>query len=592
MLAAALFFAMLSALGLGVGLLSLAPILEQIVHPESGRGLAELAIEFNASGHWLSIPQWIIELLPTGRFEGVVLVLVFLTCLTIVGALCNFAHQYISQTLTTRSVAEFRAELFRKVVRLPLGRVVTVGPSEYISRLVRDSAALQQGLNALTGKTVAQVTKGVAALFAAMVFDWKIVIVALVVGPILAIVLRKLAKRVRRGSRGSLAAQQEMLKHSTEIMHGLRAVKTSTAEAESELAFDLVNEQVVRNELRMRIARAMSGPIVETLAIVALSILAAIATRSILSGSLSFDDFILSLIALGVSAASLRPLAGIINEISAAAAPAARIIEILDQPIEAQGESFPALPRHSGSIEFEHVGYAYENADVSALEDVSFTIEFGERVAVVGPNGSGKTTLLGLLPRLLVPLSGRILVDGFDLSQVRLSSIRQQVGVVTQESFIMNGTIRQNIAFGIDDVDDASIHEAARIAHATDFIEGLPDGWDTVVAEGGASLSGGQRQRLSIARALVRNPSILILDEATSQVDSESEVAIRDALHDAGVDRTMLIIAHRMASVVHADRIIVLEAGRVVDIGSHAELLGRCEVYDRLTRTQLVGSDT
>ncbi len=592
MLAAALFFAMLSALGLGVGLLSLAPVLEQIVHPESGRGLAELAVEFNASGPWVSIPQWIIELLPTGRFEGVVLVLVFLTCLTIVGALCNFAHQYISQTLTTRAVAEFRQELFRKVIRLPLGRVVTEGPSEYISRLVRDSAALQQGLNALTGKTVAQVTKGIAALLAAMVFDWKIVIVALVVGPILAVVLRKLAKRVRRGSRGSLAAQQEMLKHSTEIMHGLRAVKTSTAEAESEVAFDLVNEQVVKNELRMRIARAMSGPIVETLAIIALSILAAIATRSILSGSLSFDDFILSLIALGVSAASLRPLAGIINEISAAAAPAARIIEILDQPIEAQGESSPALPRHAGSIQFEHVGYAYENAEVPALEDVSFSIAFGERVAVVGPNGSGKTTLLGLLPRLLVPSSGRILVDGIDLAQVRLSSIRQQIGVVTQESFIMNGTIRQNISFGIEDVDESSIREAARIAHATDFIEALPDGWDTVVAEAGASLSGGQRQRLSIARALVRDPSILILDEATSQVDSESEVAIRDALHDAGVDRTMLIIAHRMASVVHADRIIVLDAGRVVDIGSHAELLGRCEVYDRLTRTQLVGSDT
>ena len=589
MLGAALFFALLSALGLGIGLLSLAPVLEQIVHPDSGRGLVELAVEFNASDHWISVPQWLISLLPTDQFDGVVLILIFLTCLTIVGALCNFTHQYISQTLTTRAVAEFREELFRKVIRLPLAIVVNKGPSEYISRLVRDSAALQQGLNALTGKTVAQVTKGVAALIAAMVYDWKIVIVAIIVGPILAVVLRKLAKRVRRGSRGSLAAQQEMLKHSTEIMHGLRAVKTSTAEGESEHVFDAVNRSVVKHELRMRIARAMSGPIVETLAIIVLSLLAAIASKSILDGSLSFDDFILSLIALAVAATSFRPLAGIINEISAAAAPAGRILEVLNEPIEPQGDTFAPLPRHAKSIQFDHVGFTYAAADVAALQDISFTIRFGERVAVVGPNGSGKTTMLGLLPRLLVPTSGRVLVDGFDISEIQLASIRRQVGVVTQESFIMNGTIWQNIAFGVDDVDEAAIREAARIAHATDFIEELPQGWDTMVAEGGASLSGGQRQRLSIARALVRNPAILILDEATSQVDSESEVAIRDAIHDAGVDRTMLVIAHRMASVIDADRIIVLDAGRIIDIGTHAELLKRCDVYSKLTRTQLVG---
>lgn len=591
MLASAISFALLSAFGLGVGLLSLAPVLTQIVHPESGKGLAELATEFNAAGHWFQFPDWFVGLLPTDQFDGVVLVLIFICILTIIGAVCNFTHQYLSQTLTTKAVAEFRAELFRKVVRLPLGLVVTRGPSEFIARLVRDAAALQQGLNALLSKTVAQVTKGLAALVVAIVYDWKIVIIALIVGPIIAVVLRKLAKRVRRGSKGSLAAQQEMLKHTTEIMHGLRAVKTSTAEQESEREFDEVNREVVKHELRMRLARAMSGPIVETLAILALSLLAVIASKSILSGSLPFDRFILSLGSLGVAGASFRPLAGIINEISAASAPAQRIQEILDEPIEQQGHDLPPLPRHNESIRFEHVHYTYPGADEPALQDVDLTVRFGERIAIVGPNGSGKTTLLGLLPRLLVPSAGRLVVDGFDASEVQLASLRSQVGVVTQESFIMNGTIEQNISFGADDVDQSAIRDAARIAHAVEFIEQLPDGWSTTVAEGGASLSGGQRQRLSIARALVRNPAILILDEATSQVDSESEVAIRDAINDAGIDRTMLIIAHRMASVITADRIVVMDGGRIVDVGSHDELLKRCELYARLTTTQLVGAE-
>ena len=591
MLVSAVAFALISALGLGVGLLSLAPVLTQIVHPESGTGLAEMAVDFNAQGHWFQFPQWLIDLLPSDRFDGVVLVLIFISCLTVVGAICNFVHQYLSQTLTTKAVAEFRSELFRKVIRLPLDRVVTRGPSEYIARLVRDAAALQQGLNALLSKTVAQITKGCAALVVAIVYDWKIVLVALVVGPVIAIVLRKLAKRVRRGSRGSLAAQQEMLRHTTEIMQGLRAVKTSTGEHESEVDFDVVNRDVVRHELRMRLARAMSGPIVESLAIIALSLLAAIASKSILEGSLPFDRFILSLGSLGVAGASFRPLAGIINEISAASAPAERIREVLDEQEEPQGEQGPLLARHRDSIRFEGVNFTYPGSDEPTLIDIDLAVDFGERVAIVGPNGSGKTTLLGLLPGLLRPTEGRVLVDGVDIASVRLSSLRDQIGVVTQETFIMNGTVEQNICFGVEGVAADVVRSAAAVAHATDFINQLPDGFSTTIAEGGASLSGGQRQRISIARALVRNPSVLILDEATSQVDSESEVAIRDAIVAAAVDRTMLIIAHRMASVVTADRIVVMDGGRIVDVGSHDELLARCEVYARLTRTQLMGSD-
>jgi subfamily B ATP-binding cassette protein MsbA len=588
MLLLTLAFAVLSAIGLGIGILSLAPVLSQILHPVEGQGLAELAVQFNAEGHWLQVPGWIIQFLPSNQFDGVVVVLIFITMLTFFGATCNFLHQYLSQTMTTKAVADIRSDVFERIIHLPLSHVIVKGPSGYISRLVRDAAALQQGLNALLGKSIAQLTKGVAALAVAVLFDWKIVLAAVFVGPILVVVLRKLAKKVRRGSRGSLAAQQDMLRQATEIMHGLRAVKASTAESESKARFDEVNKDVVHHELKMRIARAMSSPILETLAIIVLSLLAAIAAKSIITGSMSFERFILSIGSLAIAGASFRPLASLVNEISAAGAPAQRILEILQDPAESQGDCSMPLPRHAESISFEHVSYAYPGTSEQALGNIDLLVRFGEHVAVVGPNGSGKTTLLSLLPRLLSPASGRICVDGFDLSAVDLKTLRRQIGVVTQDTFMINGTVVENIAFGAGDVTLEQVKNAARLAHASSFINELPLKWDTIIAEGGASLSGGQKQRIAIARALVRNPAILILDEATSQVDAESEVAIRDAIQEAGIDRTVLIIAHRMASVMTADRIVVLDKGSIVDIGTHEELLERCDTYARLTRTQLV----
>ena len=226
----ALLFATISAIGLGVGLLSLGPILSQVIDPETGRSLQVLAQEFNANEYFVRIPEWIVTQLPTDPFDGVVLIVVCLSVLTVLGATANFLHQYLSQTLATRTVADVRQNLFDRVLSLPLGRVVTKGPSEYIARLIRDAEGLQSGLVAVLGKSVTQITKGVAALLVAIVYDWKIVIAAVVVGPPMAIILRKLAKYVRRGFKGSLEAQQELLKQSTETLQGLRAVKANTAE--------------------------------------------------------------------------------------------------------------------------------------------------------------------------------------------------------------------------------------------------------------------------------------------------------------------------------------------------------------------------
>ena len=580
-LAAAMALAAISAGGLGFGFVALSPVLEFLLKKQ------------DSIGSWIGqnapwVPQAVVDRLPTDPFGGVLAVFVALMAMTVVGAAANFGHQYLSLTLCVRVVTEIRHDVFKHCVNLPLGIVLERGASEFVSRTTRDSAELQRGLVALTGKTVAQATKGIAAFAAAIWFDWRITLIALVAAPLIAVPLRKFGKRIRRGVRGSLRAQEDLLRVSNESLQGIRAVKTASAESESIRRFDAANAAVLREEMRVRFAQAMSSPIVEAISIAAVCALALIAARQIIDGKLQFETFVLSLGALAAAGGSLKPIAGLVNEVQAASAPAERLQELLDTAREDAGErSKPALPAHARSIRFEDVTFRYRGATTDALRGVTLEVAHGERVALVGANGCGKTTLLALVPRLFAPQSGRILVDGADVAGHSLRSLRAQVGVVTQDSVLIHGTIAENIRFGLEGASDEAVRAAARRAHASAFIERLPKGYDTPVAEGGTSLSGGQRQRIAIARAVLRDPRILILDEATSQVDAESEEQINAAIREFGEGRTTLVIAHRLSTVLAADRIVVMDAGRVVASGRHEELLAACEAYGRIARTQL-----
>lgn len=580
-LTAAMGLALISAGGLGAGLVALSPVLEFLLRKNQ------------SLGQWITqnapwIPPELTEHLPKDAFGGVVVVFVALMVMTAIGAAANFGHQYLALTLCVRMVTEIRHDIFKHAVNLPLGTVLQRGASDLVSRTVRDSAELQRGLVALTGKTVAQITKGGAAFLAAIWFDWRITLVALVAVPVLAIPLRKFGKRIRKGVRGSLRAQADLLRVSNESMQGMRAVKSATAEAEAIRRFDAVNAVVLREEMRVRFAQSMSSPIVESIAIVAICGLALIAARQIIDGKLPFDTFVLSLGALAAAGGSLKPIAGFVNDIQAASAPAERLQEVLDVAREDAGERKKVpLPPHAREIRFEDVSFRYADADVDALQNVSLVIQHGERVAFVGGNGCGKTTLLSMLSRLFVPTHGRVLIDGADIAKHGLKSVRAQVGVVTQDAFLIRGSIIENIRFGHDAPSDEAVRIAARRAYAESFIDRLPDGFGTMVAEGGTSLSGGQRQRIAIARAVLRDPRILILDEATSQVDAESEDLINTAIAEFGAGRTTLVIAHRLSTVLAADRIVVMDAGRIVATGRHEELLASCTAYQRIARTQL-----
>lgn len=573
--------ALLSAGGFGAGLITLGPVLEFLLKKR-----LTLAGWVQDQAPWM--PAWITDLLPTTPFEGVVLIFAFLLGLTVFGAAANFVHQYLSYTLCVRVVASVRHDAFKHVINLPLGVVHARGSAEYVSRISRDAAELQRGLSALTGKAVAQITKGFAALGAAIWFDWRITIVALIAAPAIAIPLRKLGKRIRRGVRGSLKAQEDLLRVSNESIQGLRAVKTSTAEASAIRRFQESNDTVVSEEMRVRLAQALSSPLVELISIVAVSVLALVAARQIMDGHLQFDTFVLALGSLAAAGGSFKPVTSLVNDIQAASAPAERLLEVLDAEREDAGErGKPALPRHHSTIEFDNVSFTYPGATTPAVEGITLTVRHAERVAIVGPNGCGKTTLLGLLPRLYPPTIGAIRIDGVDISRASLPSVRQQLGVVTQDPVLVRGTVEENIRFGDDKSTTEQVAEAARKAHAMDFISRIPLGLGGAVHEGGTSLSGGQRQRLAIARAILRDPAILVLDEATSQVDAESEEQINLAVREFSAGRTVLIIAHRLSTMLAADRIVVMDGGRIVGDGNHADLLATCSVYQRLVRTQM-----
>jgi ABC-type multidrug transport system fused ATPase/permease subunit len=585
-------FSVISAGGLASGLVSIGWVLELILGTDPGVNLASIVMKAldEHPGVARFIPDALVSWLPTDRLAGVGVVLGALLLLTIFGALANFLHQYCSLTLSMVTASEIRLEAFRHALRLPLASVLRRGPAEIVSRVTRDTAELERGFSALSSKALAQVTKGVGAFFAAVWFDWRLTIVAVVVAPLMGIVLRKFGKRILRGSRNTLKAYEDLLRNSNESMQGLRGIKTATAERVARRRFAAANRAVVREDRRVRLARSISAPLVEVMAIVAIMALAFLAAHEILEGRMKFDNFLMALASLGVAGGSLKPLTGLLNDIQAAAAPAERILEIMAIPGEGVRErELPALPRHRASIEFDGVRFRYEGADRDALRGVDLRIAHGEFIAIVGPNGCGKTTLASLLVRLFDPTEGSVRIDGAEITGVSLSSLRGQIGVVPQEPLLIRATIRDNVTLGMDGVPEERLARALTLAHAEGFVAALPQGANMMLGEGGTGLSGGQRQRLAIARALVRDPSVLILDEATSQIDAESEAQIAAAIDDFRAGRTVIAIAHRLSTVRSADRIVVMEDGAVSDVGTHAELLTRCDLYRRLVQTQLVG---
>jgi subfamily B ATP-binding cassette protein MsbA len=496
---------------------------------------------------------------------------------------------YFGEYLTTKAgasvIRDLRADLYESVTYQSL-RFFQANPTGVIlSRILNDVQRLQRATTLVLSDFVRVGTMVPCMLIVAFVHDWRVSLWALVVLPLLAWPMIRLGKRLRRASTRSQESMAQAASLVSEAVGGAKVVQGFAMERFEIGRFRAALDRMLGSDLKAGRAAALVPAVTELVGAMAGAALFYYAGLAIHRGTLDTGNFVVVLAALGFLFMSIRKLNVLNVEFQQALAAATRVFDMMDRERDVRDTGgAEALPPFRSEIRFEAVDFAYDGEKV--LDGIRLTVRRGEMVALVGVSGSGKTTLAHLVPRFFDPTAGRILVDGNDIRGVTLASIRSQIGLVTQETVLFDDTVRNNIAYGRADTPIERVIEAARAAHAHEFVETLPQGYDTVLGERGARLSMGQRQRLTIARALLKDPPILILDEATSALDSESEMLVQEALEVLMKGRTSLVIAHRLSTVRKANRIVVLDEGRIVEEGSHRELLVRGGVYARLHSIQ------
>ena len=525
------------------------------------------------------------------RMQTVVVVLVVLFCIMLIGNIARVCATYLTVLINTRAVLDLRRQMYAHVLSLPLGQF-SENTSDTMSKFVQDINDILRGLTNFFQKVVAEPFKELGVFCFALWLDWRLTLIVMFCAPAAAIIFRKLGKKIRRANRKLLIGFGQMLGRLESTLAGMRVVKAYTRENYERKKIFKIDRHVMKQQLKMGFIEALTSPLVETLGFLAGSAGILYLTHQVVNDHLDTSDFIALLLCMGAMFDPVRKLSSVYPKLQRANAAAQRVFELIDSPSEYDDDAGrPALPAMQRSIEFDHVTFTYPKATQPAVSDVSLTVNRGEIVAIVGPNGSGKTTLLSLLLRFFPLNDGRILIDGQDTGEVSLHSLRSQFSLITQESVIFPDTIAANIAYGRPDVSREVIEEAARKAFADEFIRQMPDGYDTLAGEHGATLSGGQRQRIAIARAILRDAPVLIFDEATSQVDPESEMKIHQALETILRDRTAFVIAHRYSTVSNADRIAVMDQGQLLAVAPHEELLQTCPLYTRLYETQFRNSE-
>jgi ABC-type multidrug transport system fused ATPase/permease subunit len=525
----------------------------------------------------------------SGKLRTLVYILVGMLTLVISANLFRFWGEVLIAQSVLRGLMALRVQLYKRTLHLPMSFFAGQSTADIVGRFVQDMQEMQRGLLTLFGRFLREPLRAILILGAALFLDWRLTLALLVVVPVTMGIFWLVGRSVKKANHKLLRGYGQMIDTLTTSLHNLRVVKAYTAEEYERARLTSVDLKMFRQQLKLARLQAMTSPLVETLAILA----GCMVTLWLANRVLSHDIEVAKFVMLGVFFAYLfdpvRKLTDVYVRVLRSTAGAERVFQVLDHPIEVDGSgAASALPPLARAIEYRDVTYTYPGAERPAVSGVSLAIAKGETVALVGPNGSGKTTLVSMLLRFFDPDEGAILHDGVDLRKASLKSLRSQIGLVTQDTIIFAGTPVDNIAYGMAHGDGKLAEEAARRARADEFIRALPGGYHAVLGERGNTLSGGQRQRLAIARAIFRNAPILIFDEATSQVDTESELQIQTALQDFARDRTTVIIAHRLSTIQFADRIVVMDAGRVVDTGAHGDLFQRCPLYRTLCETQFV----
>lgn len=500
-------------------------------------------------------------------------------CMVIVAAfLLKNLFGYLQSNLMMRVeqglIRDLRDALYRHIHQLPLAYFTNERTGNLISRIMNDVTVVNSGMSATFYTLIKEPLLVLVYLTIALLLSWKLTLISFVVFPLVLMVIGLVGRRVHKES----GQAQERIADLTSVLHetisGVKVVKAFAMEDFENRKFSGVNNRYFRTILRIVRIRNLASPTTEFLSAVAGGIIIWYGGMQVLSHeSMKASEFLGFLFVIFQLMPPIKELSGVNNRIQEATAAGQRVFEILDTQPNIRDIINPVRLNHfDRSIEFKNVSFHYNDGDI-VLADVNLTINKGEIVAIVGPSGSGKSTLVDLVPRFYDPTAGAILIDGMDLRTVELKSLRDLIGIVTQETILFNDTVKNNIAYGLEDCPLERVIEAARAANAHNFIREMPHGYESVIGERGVKISGGERQRLSLARAILKNPPILILDEATSALDTESEILVQEAIEHLMTGRTSVVIAHRLSTVQHADRIIVLEAGRIVESGRHKELL-------------------
>ncbi len=461
-----------------------------------------------------------------------------------------------------------------------------------VSRLVSSAAAIETAVASTLRDMLRESFTLIGFLSAAFYYSWRLTLSSLIIAPIIALLTVRFGKALRNVARESFEGSKELTDTAQEALANQGIVKAYRAEKRESDRFTAVAKRIVKANLRSASIAGASPPIIEMIGIVFVVLLLFFGQQEIMAGRMRTAQFLAFLFFLFRSYDPMRKLSRLQNSMEQALAAAHHVWEVLDEHARIkEKENAGDLPALKHEIELRNVSFGYENESRSVLRDINLRIEAATMVALVGESGGGKSTLTKLLPRFHDPSSGAVLWDGVDLRDVKLSSLRQQIALVTQETVLFNDTVRHNIAYGKPDATDAEIQEAATIALAHDFIREMPNGYDTIVGERGIFLSGGQRQRLAIARAILVNAPVLILDEATSALDAESERLVQRAIANLVRNRTTIVIAHRLSTVRRADVIVVMEAGRIIETGTHTELLARGGQYRKLYEFQFADEE-
>jgi len=548
------------------------------------------------------IQPYIVAYLPRDPFQTLALLIGFLLLGTALKSLFVIANSVLVDRLAQLGTFELRKLFFRRTLQLDVATFDNDGTSDLMARFTHDSQNIAAGLKALFGKLIREPLKMAVCLIGAAVISWRLLLLSLVIAPLAALLIRRLARRLKRANRRAMEEMAQLYGTLEEAFRGIKIVKSFTMERHERNRFHANSKQYFKKAMRIARYDALAHPLTEMLGILTIGLALLAGAWLVLQGEthlfgirmsprpLDQGKLLLFYCLLAGAADPARKLSDVFTQIQRAAAASDRVYAMLDrQPKVCDPEVARPLARHHQHLVFEGVDFAYLPGKF-VLRDINLKIDFGETVAIVGPSGCGKSTLANLIPRFADPDAGTIRLDGVPLGEVRVRDLRSQIGLVTQEPVLFDDTVFNNIRYGSPRATAEEVIRAAKQAHAHRFIEDeLARGYDSPVGPMGGQLSGGQRQRIALARAILRDPAILILDEATSQIDLESEQLIQNVLNRFIQGRTAVIITHRLGTLSLADRIVVMRDGRIVDVGRHDELTARCTFYRRLYQIEFDG---